>query len=182
MPTYLTPGVYVEEVPSTSKPITGVATSVAAFVGLAPGGPVNTPMRISNWTQFVRLFSDPSNPDAGPFIEGSYLAHSIYGYFANGGGVAWVIRVGADEDQTAGTTAARAILPSAADGQLEAFRVVARERNAGGITVEVIDATEPPKEDGGEVTPTFRVVVSRGEEREEHDGLTLRRGRSHIAT
>ena len=53
MPTYLTPGVYVEEIPSASKPIEGVGTSIAAFVGLAPGGPVNTPMRISNWTQFA---------------------------------------------------------------------------------------------------------------------------------
>src|SRR5690242_7417077 len=179
MPTYLTPGVYVEEMPSASKPITGVATSVAAFVGLAPGGPVNTPMRISNWTQFVKLFSDPSNPDAGPFMEGSFLADSVYGYFANGGGVAWVIRVGADEDQSDGTPTARATLPSAADGQLEAFRAVARDRNeGGGIVVEVIDTTEPPAEEGGETTPTFRVVVSRGEQREEHDGLTLRRGRS----
>ena len=46
MPTYLTPGVYVEEVPSASKPIEGVGTSVAAFVGLAPGGPLNTPVQI----------------------------------------------------------------------------------------------------------------------------------------
>ena len=44
MPTYLTPGVYVEEVPSANKPIEGVSTSIAAFVGLAPGGPINTPM------------------------------------------------------------------------------------------------------------------------------------------
>ena len=36
MPTYLTPGVYVEEVPSASKPIEGVSTSIAAFVGLGP--------------------------------------------------------------------------------------------------------------------------------------------------
>jgi hypothetical protein len=36
---YLSPGVYVEEVPSASKPIEGVGTSVAAFVGLAPGPP-----------------------------------------------------------------------------------------------------------------------------------------------
>jgi phage tail sheath protein FI len=182
MPQYLTPGVYVEEVPSTSKPIQGVATSVAAFVGLAPGGPVNTPMRISNWTQFVKLFSDPSNPDAGPFIEGAYLAHSVYGYFANGGGVAWVIRVGADEDERAGTPTARAVLPSASDAQLEAFRAVALGARDAGITVEVIDTSEPPKEDGGEVTQSFRVIVSSGDEREEHDGLTLRRGRTHFAT
>ena len=85
MPTYLTPGVYVEEVPSASKPIEGVSTSVAAFVGLAPGGPVNTPMRISNWTQFAKIFGDTNEPDNGPFMEGAYLAHSVYGFFQNGG-------------------------------------------------------------------------------------------------
>jgi phage tail sheath protein FI len=37
---YLTPGVYVEEVPSASRPIEGVGTSVAAFVGLSPFSPV----------------------------------------------------------------------------------------------------------------------------------------------
>jgi hypothetical protein len=42
---YLTPGVYVEPVSSGSKPIEGVGTSTAAFVGLAPGSPVNTPTR-----------------------------------------------------------------------------------------------------------------------------------------
>src|SRR2546421_9781699 len=85
MPTYLTPGVYVEEVPSASKPIEGVGTSIAAFVGLTPGGPVNTPMRISNWTQFSKIFGDPSNPDNGPFMEGAYMAHAVYGFFQNGG-------------------------------------------------------------------------------------------------
>ena len=70
MPTYLTPGVYVEEVPSANKPIEGVSTSIAAFVGLAPGGPVNTPMRISNWTQFAKIFGDPNEPDNGPVHGG----------------------------------------------------------------------------------------------------------------
>jgi phage tail sheath protein FI len=41
--TYLNPGVYVEEVESGARPIEGVATSVAAFVGLAPGGPLDRP-------------------------------------------------------------------------------------------------------------------------------------------
>ena len=88
MPTYLTPGVYVEEMPSASKPIEGVGTSVAAFVGLAPGGPVNTPMQITNWSQFARVYGDPQNPQNGPFMEGAYLAHSVYGYFLNGGSLA----------------------------------------------------------------------------------------------
>ena len=94
MPTYLTPGVYVEEVPSANKPIEGVSTSVAAFVGLTPGGPVNTPMRISNWTQFSKIFGDPNNPDNGPFMEGAYMAHSVYGFFQNGGSNCWIVRVG----------------------------------------------------------------------------------------
>ncbi len=86
MPNYLTPGVYVEEIPAQSKPIEGVATSIAAFVGLAPGGPLNKPMRISNWTQFAKLYGDPAKPDNGPFMDGAYLAHSVYGFFQNGGG------------------------------------------------------------------------------------------------
>jgi hypothetical protein len=123
MPTYLTPGVYVEEMPSASKPIEGVGTSVAAFVGLAPGGPVNTPVRISNWSQFVRVYGDPQNPENGPFIEGAYLAHAVYGYFLNGGSLCWVVRVGAEK----GAPPARAALPAAADRSVEAFRMVALE-------------------------------------------------------
>ena len=41
--TYLSPGVYVEEVESGARPIEGVGTSIAAFIGLAPGGPLDSP-------------------------------------------------------------------------------------------------------------------------------------------
>src|ERR1700722_15654187 len=121
MPTYLTPGVYVEEVSSGSKPIEGVATAVAAFVGLLPGGPINTPMRISNWTQFATIFGDRENPENGPFMEGSFTAHAVYGYLMNGGALAWIIRVG-DESES---PAPRAALPAAADKGVEAFSAVA---------------------------------------------------------
>ena len=134
MPTYLTPGVYVEEIPSASKPIEGVGTAVAAFVGLAPGGPVNTPMRISNWTQFAKIFGDAQNPDNGPFMEGSYLAHAVYGYFQNGGSLCWVVRVGADDR---GTQAPRAALPAATDKGVEALRAVALEGVTDPVTVEL---------------------------------------------
>ena len=56
MPTYLSPGVYVEETDSGSRPIEGVGTAVAAFVGLAEKGPFNQPTLISNWTQFTQTF------------------------------------------------------------------------------------------------------------------------------
>ena len=126
MPTYLTPGVYVEEVPSASKPIEGVSTSIAAFVGLAPGGPVNTPMRISNWTQFAKIFGDPNEPDNGPFMEGAYLAHSVYGFFQNGGNLCWIVRVG-DEGGDVRRRARRAAGRGRRDGR-DVPRHRARER------------------------------------------------------
>ena len=94
MPTYLTPGVYVEEVPSANKPIEGVGTSIAAFVGLAPAGPIHSPVRVSRWGQFAKVYGDPNEPDNGPFMEGAFLAHAVRGFFDNGGSRCWVVRVG----------------------------------------------------------------------------------------
>ncbi len=41
--TYRSPGVYVEEVSSGTRPLEGVGTAIAAFIGLAPGGPLDSP-------------------------------------------------------------------------------------------------------------------------------------------
>lgn len=195
MPNYLTPGVYVEEIPSTSKPIEGVSTSIAAFVGLAPGGPVNTPIRVANWTQFAKTFGDPTDPEKGPFMEGAYLAHSVYGFFQNGGGVCWIVRVGSEQDSPVPIAA----LPSAADTQLEAFRITALN-GASDVTVELEEVQLPAgakggKDDsgdgdsgsgddakGGDREPTFRITIAAGDDREEFDGLTLKKGRSNLAT
>src|SRR3954470_21391623 len=130
MPTYLTPGVYVEEVPSSNKPIEGVGTSIAAFVGVLPGGPVDRPMRISNWTQFATIYGDRQNPQNGPFMEGSYLAHSVYGFFQNGGGLCWIVRIGRDDGSTR-----MAALPAAGDGNAEAFRAIATAEDADDIVI-----------------------------------------------
>src|SRR6201990_842515 len=138
MPTYLTPGVYVEEVPSANKPIEGVSTSIAAFVGLAPGGPVNTPMRISNWTQFAKIFGDTTEPDNGPFMEGAYLAHSVYGFFQNGGNLCWVVRVGDDAVSNGAGPKARAALPAASDASVEAYSAVALEAGRDDVKVEIV--------------------------------------------
>src|ERR671933_579816 len=172
--TYLTPGVYVEEVPSANKPIEGVSTSVAAFVGLTPGGPVNTPMRISNWTQFAKIFGDPSNPDNGPFMEGAYMAHSVYVFFQNGGTNCWIVRVGEENGRGARPQAA---LPAAADNTVEAFRAQALPKVDGTVRIEL---TEEPK--AGEGDQTYKLVVTAGSEREEYEGLTLKKGRSNLAT
>src|SRR3954468_1652402 len=161
MPTYLTPGVYVEEVPSANKPIEGVSTSVAAFVGLTPGGPVNTPMRISNWTQFAKIYGDPANPDNGPFMEGAYLAHAMYGYFANGGSLCWVVRVGKED----GAPRAQAALPAASDTNVEAYRALAKGADNGDVSVELTEEINP----GEKADPTYKLVVTSGTDKEEYE-------------
>jgi hypothetical protein len=96
MPSYLSPGVYVEEVARGARPIEGVGTSVAAFIGLAPSGPLNEPTLVTNWSQYVAAFGD--------FTEDYFLAHSVYGFFNNGGSTCYVVRVGgasAEERSTA---------------------------------------------------------------------------------
>ncbi|AJP04352.1 tail protein [Streptomyces cyaneogriseus subsp. noncyanogenus] len=159
MPTYLTPGVYVEEVQSGARPIEGVGTAVAAFVGFAEAGPFHTPTLVTSWDQYTQQF--------GGFTEGTYLAHAVYGYFANGGGAAYVVRIGGSaEDSSA----------PAADGtgrgqqagaprpvELGGFLVAARP-GATGVSVEIADAPgeEPPEDrfrflvrQGGEVVETY---------------------------
>src|SRR3954452_632729 len=175
MPTYLTPGVYVEEVPSANKPIEGVSTSIAAFVGLAPGGPVNTPMRISNWTQFAKIYGDPVNPDNGPFMEGSYLAHSVYGFFQNGGRLCWIVRVGkegAGDPPRAGQTAA-------SHRTVEALRAEGLAGVDDPVTIELSAEPGSGVKDGD---ATYKLVVKAGEQVEEHEGLTLKKGRTNVAT
>ena len=61
-PEYLSPGVYVEEVDRGAKPIEGVGTAMAAFVGFAEQGPINQPTFIPNWMEFVNTF--------GGFVKG----------------------------------------------------------------------------------------------------------------
>src|SRR6201986_1185543 len=176
MPTYLTPGVYVEEVSSGNKPIEGVATAVAAFVGLLPGGPINKPMRISNWTHFANIYTDPQHPENGPFMEGSHTAHAVYGYFQNGGSIAWVIRVGSER----GAPAAQDALPAATDKDVEAPPAVGLGSGNEPVKVEITE--EPPQEGKDSGDQTYRVVISAGADSEEYDGLSMKKGRNFLAT
>ena len=116
MPTYLSPGVYVEETDSGSRPIEGVGTAVAAFVGLAEKGPFNQPTLVSNWTQFTKTF--------GGFVDGACLAESVYGYFQNGGGNSFIVRIGDGADEN-GSSGSQPQIEAAPQGVLADFRVLA---------------------------------------------------------
>jgi uncharacterized protein len=84
---YLSPGVYIEEVDRGSKPIEAVGTSTVGFLGTCTKGPVNKSIFISNWTQFTNTFGD--------FRDSQYLAHAVYGFFNNGGTRCFITNVGA---------------------------------------------------------------------------------------
>lgn len=168
MPTYLSPGVYVEEVEAGSRPIEGVGTAVAAFVGLAAKGPVNQPTLVTNWGQFTTTFGD--------FVEGSYLAHAVYGYFMNGGGAAYIVRVGGESN---GAGATQGQIGSGADARLGGYVIKAIDAGAAGnnITVEVVDPGEGSSED------MFKILVKRdGNQVEEFDKVSARKGRQNVVT
>jgi len=83
---YLSPGVYVEEVDRGTKPLEMVGTSTVAFLGESSVGPVNEPIFCTNWSTFVKHFGD--------FQNSEFLAHGVYGFFNNGGSRCFVVNVG----------------------------------------------------------------------------------------
>lgn len=88
MPQYLTPGVYVEEILGGTRPIEGVGTNVAAFVGSVESvdAPTGVPLAVNNWTQYTNLFQ--SEGDSSP------LTLAVHGFFLNGGQRCYVLNVG----------------------------------------------------------------------------------------
>src|SRR5437773_5884245 len=83
---YLSPGVYVEEVDRGSKPIEAVGTNTVGFLGESMMGPQNQAVLVTNWSQFVKAFGD--------FTQSTHLAHAVYGFFNNGGSRCFVVNLG----------------------------------------------------------------------------------------
>lgn len=92
MAEYLSPGVYVEEFESGAKPMEGVGTSTAGFVGLAQRGPVEgVPQLITNFSDFRRTYGGYLSQNE--FGEYRFLAYAVEGFFTNGGSRCFVSRV-----------------------------------------------------------------------------------------
>lgn len=79
------PGLYVQELPSGVHTVVGVSTSATAFVDSFARGPLDTAVQVTSFADFERHFGGLSATS-----EGSY---SVAQFFANGGGVAWIVRV-----------------------------------------------------------------------------------------
>jgi len=84
MPEYRAPGIYVEEVEIGAKPIEGVSTSVAGFLGETERGPEN-PELVTSFKDFVRIY--------GGYIPNSYLSYVVDGFFKNGGKNCFIARI-----------------------------------------------------------------------------------------
>lgn len=88
-PTY--PGIYIQELASSSHPITAAPTSITVFVGYtAPFKtivPWNTAVQIFSFTDYERLFGGLYTSGA---IE-SHIAYAVYQFFLNGGSNAYVV-------------------------------------------------------------------------------------------
>jgi uncharacterized protein len=173
MPSYLTPGVYIEEVPSGSASLSAGATAIAAFVGFTERAPDDDPddpdglkpRLVTSWNQFEALY--------GGFVPGAMLPHSVYGWFLNGGSVCYIVRVPhnrpSEEPGQLGLPAAdRAI------GDVLEFESIGP---ADGLSI-AIEPAEADEEDGD---PVFDLsVLQDGVVIESYAGLTLTDGPTNV--
>ena len=79
------PGVYIEEVPSGVRTITGVATSITAFIGRAARGPVNVATTINSYADYERIF--------GGLWLASAMSYAVRDFYLNGGSRAVIVRL-----------------------------------------------------------------------------------------
>jgi len=142
------PGVYVEEIPSGVRPIEGVSTSTAAFIGVAERGPVNeAKKKITSWTEFEKEY--------GSFYKCHYLAHAVYQFFNNGGRQCYIVRVVKGEAKTASIT----IKNRAANNPPKGLIISAKSPGEWGNYLHLVikDGSEDPNN-------TFRIEVRKTEE------------------
>lgn len=91
MGTYLSPGIYTREV-DFSFYVKQISTSSCGMVGVAERGPVNKPVLVTSWEQFINKF--------GSYIQVGYLAYAARAFFDNGGSVLFVNRIAHLTDPT----------------------------------------------------------------------------------
>lgn len=127
-PTY--PGVYIEEVPSGVRTITGVSTSVTAFVGSAKRGPINKAKRILSYADYERAF--------GGLDAGSKMSYAVRQFYLNGGSDAWIVRL-AD-----GASAAQKVLAKNGGGAVLEISALDEGKAGNAIEIRVDYATSNP--------------------------------------
>ncbi len=187
MPSYLSPGVYMEEVDRGSKPIESVGTAVAAFIGYTEKATdvkngqqvsvVGKPTLVTNWSQYVQKF--------GGFIKGAYLPDSVYGYFANGGSIAYIVSLKTlGEADPESSTAAKAVINSDDAKPAKLLELAAKKSGPGGNNIEVDIKTTKPEGDDKKAGPaTFTLTIKEnGSVKETFPDLTTGKGDNNVQT
>jgi phage tail sheath protein FI len=142
------PGVYVEEIPSGVRTITGVATSIAAFVGWTPKGPADAATLVLSWADFNRTF--------GGLDSRSFLGYAVSQFFANGGQRAYIVRLVTAGSGTAADNAGAATVTldgvlkvaAASPGEWANSYAIATTKRADDATrfqLKVVDVSQTPK-------------------------------------
>ncbi|RLK50627.1 hypothetical protein DFR31_0533 [Alkalispirillum mobile] len=156
MASYLHPGVYIEEIPSGSRPIDAAGTSTAAFIGYATRGPVDEPVFITSWEDYENTFGGirdvEESVSGAQSVKGDTLGLSVFAYFQNGGGKAYVIRTASGEK-----TAKGALEDSGND--LVGFQVVNPGAWGNQLRLHVTAKEAPPDTSD----PRFTVEIGRGD-------------------
>jgi hypothetical protein len=183
---YFAPGVYVEEVDRGSRPIEGVSTNIAGFIGFTEDvrgdAELFKPMLVTSWNEYLEYFAKQGSDGFTDF--NAYLPFAVYGWFLNGGGRCWVVSIGTKLPLKAGEQA-----PPAEEAALQlrtagnrpslrlALKPAAQENGRVNVTVsesEPIPPTEPNAEPPLNTGEFFKVIVSQnGEILEEYDHLTM---------
>ena len=143
MPEYLAPGVYTEEIEIGGKPIEGVSTSTAGFIGETERGPV-MPRLITGLEQYRRLYGEflPAN---------SYLPYVVEGFFANGGKRCFISRIIGKQSKIAtldiqGDQEGPQVAPSPEDPRFKITEKSLGNLKAEGLPDDVLTALEGMKD------------------------------------
>jgi uncharacterized protein len=182
---YAAPGVYIEEIDRGSRPIEGISTAVAGFVGFTEdirgGAEPFKPMLVTNWTQYLRYFARPSSDGFTDF--NAYLPFAVYGYFMNGGGRCWITSIGTQLPSASPSRTQSVALQIQSRGRRPALNLSMKaEQAAGGALQVVIDSGTPravsetnsATDSTADPAEFFTLQIRRGDQiLEQYENLTM---------
>lgn len=135
MAIYNRPDVYITDVASGAQSITQASSSVGLMIGVTRSGVLNEPKKIGSWTEFINKFANGLDT---PFMENSYLAYAIHGFFTNGGTQLYI-----------GSVKKNAV-KAQATGQKNGIKVVALSEGSWGNSLKVTISKGTRYNDGSE--------------------------------
>jgi uncharacterized protein len=125
---YRTPGVYIDE-ESKIESIRLHQDCIVGFIGIAERGPFNKPVRITNFSQFRKIF--------GNFVPYGYLPYSVYGFFNSGGKECVVVRVAHFDANDAENSAKKAVILLNDVNRKPVFEIEALSEGVWGNNIQV---------------------------------------------